>query len=405
MEACGRRTPCYALGVATATEYRPMDSLQSFAEGKLADLEARTLLRRLAPTHRIDGVWVERGGRRLISFSCNDYLGLSHHPKVKAAAAAAIETYGAGAGASRLITGDTPLLSELEARLAAWKGTEAACVFGSGYLANIGIIPTFAGPGDLIIVDELAHACIWAGARLSGAEVLQMRHNDMAHLEALLTEHRPRAKNAMVATDGVFSMDGDLAPLGRMSELALAHDAWLLSDDAHGLGVVAGGRGAVSAFPGAHVPLQMGTLSKAVGAYGGYLCASQAVIDLIKTRSRTIVYSTGLPPAATAAAIAALDIIASDPVLCGEPVRKARIFTAALNLPAAESPIVPLIIGEAGAALEASRILLEQGFLAVPIRPPTVPEGTARLRIAFSAAHPDEAVARLAEAARPLMKA
>jgi 8-amino-7-oxononanoate synthase len=381
-----------------------MDSLQSFAEAKLAELEAKTLKRTLAPTHRLDGVFVERGGRRLISFSCNDYLGLSHDPRVKAAAAAAIETHGAGAGASRLITGDTPLLGALEARLAAWKGTEAACVFGSGYLANTGIIPTFIGPGDLIVIDALAHACIWAGAQLSGAEVVEMRHNDVDHLEALLAARRPRARRAMVATDGVFSMDGDLAPLDRMSEISLVHDAWLLNDDAHGLGVVAGGRGSVHAFPGATVPFQMGTLSKAVGAYGGYLCASQAVIDLIKTRSRTVVYSTGLPPAAAGAAIAALDIIASDPVLCAEPVRKARLFTAALNLPAAESPIVPLIIGEAGAALEASRILLDQGFLAVPIRPPTVPAGTARLRIAFSAAHPDEAVLRLAEASRPLMK-
>jgi 8-amino-7-oxononanoate synthase len=382
-----------------------MDSLQSFAEGKLAELEAKTLRRTLAPTWRIDGVFVERAGRKLISFSCNDYLGLSHDPRVKAAACAAIETYGAGAGASRLITGDTPLLSVLEEKLAAWKRTEAACVFGSGYLANIGIIPTFAGPGDLIVVDELAHACIWAGARLSGAEVLAMRHNDVAHLETLLQVHRPSARRAIVATDGVFSMDGDLAPLDRMSELCLAHDAWLLNDDAHGLGVVAGGRGSVHAFPGAHVPLQMGTLSKAVGAYGGYVCASQAVVDLLKTRSRTVVYSTGLPPGATGAAIAALDIIAGDPVLCGEPVRKARLFTKALNLPEAESPIVPLIIGEAEAALEASRVLLDKGFLAVPIRPPTVPDGTARLRIAFSAAHPDEAVMRLAEAARPLMRA
>jgi 8-amino-7-oxononanoate synthase len=381
-----------------------MDSLQSFAEDKLAELEARTLRRTLAPTHRIDGVFVERGGRKLISFSCNDYLGLSHDPRVKAAAAAAIEAHGAGAGASRLITGDTPLLSELEARLAAWKGTEAACVFGSGYLANTGIIPTFIARGDLIVIDELAHACIWAGAQLSGAKVVEMRHNDVAHLEALLAEHRPGVRRAMVATDGVFSMDGDLAPLDRMSAACLAHDAWLLNDDAHGLGVVAGGRGSVHAFPGARVPFQMGTLSKAVGAYGGYLCASRPVIDLIKTRSRTVVYSTGLPPAAAGAAIAALDIIAADPALCAEPVRKARLFTAALDLPAAESPIVPLIIGEAGAALEASRILFDQGFLAVPIRPPTVPAGTARLRIAFSAAHPDEAVLRLAEASRPLMK-
>jgi 8-amino-7-oxononanoate synthase len=400
----GAGAPCYALRAPPATEDE-MHSLQSFAEGKLAALEARTLKRTLAPTHRTDPVWVERGGRRLLSFSCNDYLGLSHHPAVKAAAAAAIETYGVGAGASRLITGDHPLLSVLEAKLAAWKGTEAACVFGSGYLANSGIIPTFIGPADLVIVDELAHACIWAGAKLSGARVETLRHNDLEHLQALLAAHRASAERALVATDGVFSMDGDLAPLGGMSEICAAHDAWLYSDDAHGLGVVAGGRGSAHVFPQARIPFQMGTLSKAVGGYGGYLCASQAVIDLIKTRSRTVVYSTGLPPSAAAAAIAALDIIASDPELCARPLAKARAFTAALNLPQAQSPIVPVIIGEATAALEASRRLLEEGFLLVPIRPPTVPEGTARLRVAFSAAHPDEEVARLARAVRPLIQA
>lgn len=382
-----------------------MDSLQSFAEGKLDALEARRLKRTLAPTHRVDGVWVERDGERLLSFSCNDYLGLSHHPAVKAAARAAVETYGAGAGASRLITGDTPLLGELERRLAAFKGTEAACVFGSGYLTNAGVIPTLIGPGDLLLIDELAHACIWAGAKLSGAEAVAFRHNDVAHLEDLLLSRRGSARHAMVATDGVFSMDGDLAPLDWLSDLCQAHDAWLLSDDAHGLGVVAGGRGAVHAFAGAVVPLQMGTLSKAVGGYGGYLCASQAVIDLIKTRARTVVYSTGLPPASSAAAIAALDIIASDPSLCARPMAKARAFTEALGLPPATSAIVPVIVGEAMAALEASRTLREQGFLVAPIRPPTVPAGTARLRFAFSAAHPDGEVQRLARAVRPLIGA
>jgi 8-amino-7-oxononanoate synthase len=380
-----------------------MDSLQSFAEGKLAALEARTLRRTLVPTHRVDGVWVERDGERLLSFSCNDYLGLSHHPAVKAAAAAAIETYGVGSAASRLITGDTPLLGVLEARLAAFKGTEAACVFGSGYLTNAGVIPTLAGPGDLILVDELAHSCIWAGAKLSGAQTAAFRHNDVAHLEDLLATRRGAARRVLVATDGVFSMDGDLAPLDRLSAACIAHDAWLLSDDAHGVGVVAGGRGSAQAFPGAYIPLQMGTLSKAVGGYGGYLCASRAVIDLIKTRARTVVYSTGLPPASAAAAIAALDIIAGDPALCALPLAKARAFTAALGLPPAQSAIVPVVLGEAAAALEASRRLREQGFLVAPIRPPTVPEGTARLRIAFSAAHPDEAVTRLAEAVRPLL--
>ena len=252
-----------------------MRSLDEFACGKLAALE-RARLRRTPVVTARDGIFAERGGRRLLSFSCNDYLNLSRHPAIIKAAVEAAQRYGVGAGASRLVTGNHPLYDELESRLARLKGTEAACVFGSGYLANIGIIPALAGSGDLILVDELSHACIHAGAKLSGATVQRYRHGDVAHAEALLAEHRGRHAHALIATDGVFSMDGDLAPLEELSALAKRHDAWLLVDDAHGLGVVGHGRGSVFANGGADVPLQMGTLSKAVGAYGGYLCASQA---------------------------------------------------------------------------------------------------------------------------------
>ncbi|MDB5466469.1 MAG: bioF [Phenylobacterium sp.] len=377
------------------------DTLTAFAQAKMAELEAQSLRRTLRPTHRIDGVWVERGGRRYVSFSCNDYLGLSQHPQVKAAAIAAVETYGAGAGASRLVTGDHPLFERLEARLAALKGAEAACVFGSGYLANAGIIPTFVGRGDLILVDELAHACIWAGAKLAGAETVAFRHNDTDELAAKLAALRPGARRALVATDGVFSMDGDIAPLDQISRVCRAHDAWLLVDDAHGLGVLGGGAGTARLFPEAHVDLQMGTFSKALGGYGAYVCASAAVIDFIKTRARTVIYTTGLPPANAAAALAALDVIAAEPERVAAPLAKARRFTGALNLPQAQSAIVPILLGEAETALAAAADLEAQGLLAVAIRPPTVPAGTARLRLAFSAGHPDEAVDRLVEAVRP----
>src|ERR1700761_1253188 len=215
-----------------------MQSLDRFARSKLVELEKTQRLRALADTVREDGVWVTRDGRRMLSFSCNDYLNLTQHPKVKAAAIAAIEIYGAGSGASRLVTGNHPLFAELERRLAAFKGTEAACVFGSGYLANAGIIPALAGKPDLLLVDELAHACIWAGARLSQARVLRFRHNDVAHAAALLDSHRAGHRHALILTDGVFSMDGDLAPLGALSALAEAHDTWLMTDDAHGIGVL-----------------------------------------------------------------------------------------------------------------------------------------------------------------------
>jgi len=379
-----------------------LSSLDAFASEKLAGLRQRSLLRTLVETTRTDDIWAVRDGRRLLSFSCNDYLNLSHHPAIKAAAIAAVERYGVGSGASRLVTGNHPLFAELEGKLARLKGAEAACVFGSGYLANAGIIPTLTGSSDLVLIDELAHSCMMAGGKLSGGRVLTFRHNDLAHLKALLVQHRTHHRHALIATDGVFSMDGDLAPLHGLAVLAKTHDAWLLSDDAHGIGVVGGGRG--SSFNDgakADVPLQMGTLSKAIGGYGGYLCASQPVIDLIKSRARTFVYSTGLPPASVAAAIAAIDLIETEPAYAALPVAKARLFTRRLNLPEAMSPIVPIVIGDAVAALEASRGLEEQGFLVVAIRPPTVPPGTARLRVAFTALHPDAEVERLADAIRP----
>ncbi len=370
-----------------------MSSLDAFAEQKLAQLDRQSLRRTLTETERTDGLWALRDGRRLMSFSCNDYLGLSHHPLVKAAAIAAIERYGAGAGASRLVTGNHPLFAQLEERLARLKGTEAACVFGSGYLANTGIIPALIGSADIVFIDALSHACIGAGAKLSGGRVEIFRHNDLAHLQELLAARRSDYRHALIATDAVFSMDGDLAPLADMAALAERHDCWLLSDDAHGVGVLDQTRNA-------GVPLQMGTLSKAIGGYGGYLCASSAVIDLIETRARSLIYSTGLPAAAAAAAIAALDIIESDPALAALPLANARRFTRRLGLPEAASPIVPIVIGEADAALLASRLLADEGFLVVAIRPPTVPPGTARLRLAFSALHPEADIYRLADIIR-----
>ncbi|MGH6857070.1 MAG: aminotransferase class I/II-fold pyridoxal phosphate-dependent enzyme, partial [Methylocella sp.] len=282
--------------------------------------------------------------------------------------------------------------------------TEAACVFGSGYLANAGIVPALAGAGDLILIDELAHACIWAGTQLSRARTLVFRHNDVACAETLLNENRARVRNALLVTDGVFSMDGDLAPLRDLAALCAAFDTWLMTDDAHGLGVMGEGRGsAFAAGQSRLVPLQMGTLSKAIGGYGGYLCASRAVIDLMKTRARTLIYSTALPPASVAAAIAGLTIIESEPELTAKPLAKARAFTSRLGLAQAQSPIVPLVIGEPDDALQASDKLAQQGFLVTAIRPPTVPVGTARLRFAFTALHPDEEIARLADTVRALV--
>lgn len=380
-----------------------MDSLEKFAAAKLQELEAQNLRRWLVETGRTEGAIAIRHGRRLISFCCNDYLNLSQHPEVKQAAIAAIREHGAGAGASRLVTGNHPLYRKLESTLARLKGAEDACVFGSGYLANLGIVPVFAGPGDLILADSLSHACLMAGGKLSGAEMLTFRHNDMGHAAELLRTHRSIFRHCLILTDGVFSMDGDLAPVHELAALAREFDAWLMTDDAHGIGVLADGRGS-SFVEGlkADVPLQMGTLSKAVGAYGGYVCGSRSVIDLIRTRARTLIYSTGLPPGAVAAAIAALEIIGREPQLREAPLNRARRFTRALNLPEAQSPIVPLIIGDEARALTASATLEEAGFLVTAIRPPTVPMGTARLRFTFCAAHQDGDIDRLAARLREM---
>ncbi|HUZ67764.1 MAG TPA: 8-amino-7-oxononanoate synthase [Beijerinckiaceae bacterium] len=368
-----------------------MDSLDLFARDKLARLDAQSLRRALVPTERLAGAQAVRRGRRLTSFSCNDYLGLAQDPRVKRAAAEALERYGAGAAASRLVTGDHPPLHALECELARVKGKPSALVFGSGYLANVGIPPALVGAGDLVLLDELSHACMGAGARLSGARVLRFRHNDADHLRGLLREERGGAERALILTERVFSMDGDLAPLADIAALAGDYDAWLLVDDAHGLGVV---EAAVSA------PLEMGTLSKSLGSYGGYLCASEPVIELLKSRARSFVYTTGLPPASAAAALAALQIMRAEPERRARPLELARRFTRAMKLPLAQSAIVPLIVGAAEEAMRLSAELEARGFLVVAIRPPTVPQGAARLRFAFSAAHTDAQVERLIEAMR-----
>ena len=375
-----------------------MKSLDEYARAKLSSMEQRQLRRTLVETDRQDGAIAYRDGRRMVSFSCNDYLNLSHHPDVIRAANEANVRYGVGSGASRLITGNHPMFRDLELRLARLKGAEDACVFGSGYLANMGIIPTLLGPGDLVLADELSHSCILAGSDISKADTFIFRHNDLDHVAALLAEHRAGHLRAMIVTDGVFSMDGDMAPVSALADLAEEYDAWLMTDDAHGVGVVGDGRGSTHALGAAgRVPLQMGTLSKAIGGYGGYLCADKTVIDLMKTRSRTFIYSTGLAPAAAAAAIAANDVIETEPDYVALPLAKASLFAKLAGLPVPESCIVPIVLGDPARTLAASKRLDDAGYIVTAIRPPTVPAGTARLRFTFTAGHDDVDVRRLAD--------
>lgn len=358
-----------------------MPALDNIVSERLKTLAEREQQRVLRDSSRSEGIYVERGGKMFVSFSCNDYLGLSQHSKVIEAAIEATKQYGVGAGASRLITGNHPLYETLEATIAKKKKTEAALVLGSGYLTNVGVIPALVGKGDLIITDKLVHACIIDGAQLSGATLKRFKHNDMVDLERLL-ESRKDYENCLIVTDHVFSMDGDIAPLKAMRALADKYDAWLMVDDAHGLGIIE---------PEAEPHIWMGTLSKAVGAYGGYVAASQKVIDYLITSTRSFIFSTGLPPATIAAATEALKLMS--PELAAKPLALARRFRND-----AQSTIVPVILGEEAAALAKSKSLEAAGLLIQAIRPPTVPAGTSRLRVAFSALHTPEMVDKLVKA-------
>jgi 8-amino-7-oxononanoate synthase len=362
-----------------------MTKLEDYCQQQLRAL-SETNQRRILRETAVDGVCVVQNGTEYLSFSGNDYLGLANHPEVLAAAEAALKRYGAGAGASRLVTGNHPLYAALEDALARSKQAEAALVFGSGYLTNIGVIPALVGRGDIIFADKLVHACLLDGAQLSGATLKRFRHNDAAHLNTLLAEHRGQYTNALILVDHVYSMDGDVAPLAELSALAKARDSWLMVDDAHGLGMVESH---------AEVDVWMGTLSKSAGSYGGYVVAKRAVLDMLVTRARSILFSTGLPPSACAAALASLQVMTREPERGTRSLMLAKRVCDALAIPFMGSAIVPLMLGKETAALAAGEALKAQGILAVAIRPPTVPPGTARLRLTFSAAHTDAQVERL----------
>ena len=373
-----------------------MASLNQHCANALKEAESQHLRRNLrVSTHVGDsGVEIEQEGRRFVSFACNDYLGLRAHPAVIAAGQQALAQVGAGAGASRLVTGNHPLYAPLEAKLAAMKGAEAALVFGSGYLTNLGIIPALLGKGDVIFADKLVHACILDAAQLSGARLMRFKHNDMAHLAALLKEHRAESPNALIVTDHVFSMDGDIAPLAEIAALAELHDCWTMADDAHGLGIVPAA---------AKMDIWMGTLSKAAGGYGGYVTGSHALIDFLVTKARSFVFSTGLPPAICASAVQALTVMEAEPARGARALMLAQHVTRSLGLADAQSAIVPIMLGTPEKALAASEALKQKGLLAVAIRPPTVPPGTARLRLAFSSAHSDAQVDALIAALKEVV--
>jgi 8-amino-7-oxononanoate synthase len=369
---------------------------------RLEELRDRGLYRRLRLISGPQGPHVTLDGQQVLLLCSNDYLGLANHPRVRGAAADAAMRWGAGAGASRLISGTMQPHVRLEERLAKFKGYEASLLFGSGYLANTGTIAALAGRGEVIFSDELNHASIIDGCRLARAETFVYRHGDVEHLAWGLREAGGRA--ALIVTDGVFSMDGDVAPLEQLVELARRHDCRLMVDEAHATGVLGpGGRGSVAgAGLSGEVDLVVGTLGKALGSYGAYVCAKRELTECLVNTARSFIFSTAPPPPVAAAALAALELLESS------PQRIERLHTNAATLRSAlaaqglavgdsQAQIIPVAVGDAGRTMELCERILESGVFAQGIRPPTVPGGSSRLRFTVMSTHRAEELDRAAK--------
>ena len=359
----------------------------------LENLESQHLLRELRVFDSpADAVMIHQG-RPIINFGSNNYLGLTNHPSLKTAAKAAIDQFGVGSGASRLISGTLTPHTTLETALATFKHTEAALTFGSGYMTNIGIIPALADSKDLIFADRLCHASLIDGCRISRANLRVFQHNDPDHLKSLLSK-RPANTRTLIVTEGVFSMDGDLAPLFDIVKLVQDYEAQLLVDDAHGTGIMgSNGKGTVEHFNVNPDSLfQMGTFSKAFGTSGGYVVGTNSFIQYLINTSRSFIYTTAPPPAIAAATQAALEMVGTD------PSRRARLWdnreqlfqglqALGFTLTNTESPILPIILNDPQLAMQMSRKLLDRGVYIPAIRPPTVPRGTSRLRVTVTSEH------------------
>jgi len=369
------------------------------------------LLRRARTIDHAQGPWLETGERRLLGFCSNDYLGLAQHPQLIAAFKRAADDEGVGSTAAHLLCGHRREHAELEEALADWTGRERALLFSTGYMANLGVLQALLGRGDLCVQDKLNHACLLDGAALAGAVLRRYPHGDAAAAARRLASEPGAA--ALLASDGVFSMDGDRAPLRELAALCRREGATLMVDDAHGLGVLGpAGAGSVAeaGLGSREVPVLMATLGKALGSHGAFVAGSAALIEGLAQFARTYVYTTAMPPALAAAALAAVQLARTEDWRRGKLaalVARFRAGAAQLGLPlaASDTPIQPVLLGDAAAALAAAQALETRGLLVVAIRPPTVPAGQARLRITLSAAHDEEHVDRLLDALAALPRA
>jgi 8-amino-7-oxononanoate synthase len=368
-------------------------------EDDLTRIREKDLFRVLTELETGQAPEITIDGKSYILLGSNGYLGLSVDPVVKKAASEALEKYGTGSGGSRLVSGNTDLHHELEDRIARFKKTEAAILFSSGYLANVGTVSSLVGEGDVVYSDELNHASIIDGCRLSKADIKIYQHLDADHLESLLREDSDRKCRKLVVTDTVFSMDGDIAPLPEITGLSEKYGAMLMVDEAHATGVLGRrGSGATEHFGvEARVPVVMGTLSKAVGSLGGYVAGSRRLVDFIRNRVRSYIFDTSLPAPSLAASLAAIDIIEN------EPERRERLWTLirrfksgiegmGLRVMPSDSAIIPVLVGEAAPALRFASVLRERGVYTPAVRPPSVPPGMCRIRVTIMATHTEDQI-------------
>jgi glycine C-acetyltransferase/8-amino-7-oxononanoate synthase len=373
---------------------------------ELHALKSRALLREYKTVESAQGPYIQINGKSYLSFCSNNYLGLANHPKIKQAAIAAIHQYGWGAGASRLVSGDMTLHQELEKKIAEFKGTEAALLFPTGYMANSGALCALVSKGDIVIGDRLNHASIIDGCRQSGATFRIYPHNDISKLESLL-QRSSMYRRRLVVTESVFSMDGDTAPLPEIVDIAKKYDAIIMVDDAHATGVFGRqGKGLVNHYGlEGKIDIIMGSFSKAIGSIGGFIAGGKHLIDFLKNKARPFIYTTALPPAVCAASIAGLTLIQEDTSLIDKLWKNITYLKSQLseflNTLTVESPIVPLIVGSAEDAVNLSMKLYENGILIPAIRPPTVPPGTSRLRISLMATHTEDDIDKLIRTLKP----
>ncbi|HEV3228602.1 MAG TPA: 8-amino-7-oxononanoate synthase [Solirubrobacteraceae bacterium] len=361
-------------------------------EQRLQELRQRGLYRRMRMVSGPQGPRVLLDGKPVLLLCSNNYLGLADHPRVRQAAADAAMRWGVGAGASRLVSGNMTVHRRLEERLADFEGTEASVLFGSGYLANIGMIPALAGEGDVVFSDRLNHASIVDGCRLARAETFVYEHCDTEHLAWGLRQAQDRA--ALIVTDSVFSMDGDVAPLAEIVDLAHHYGARIMVDEAHATGALGpGGRGAIAeaALEG-EVDVVVGTLGKALGSYGAYVCCDSALAHYVVNRARSLIFSTAPPPPAIAGALAALELLEEQPrrvdrLRANADCLRGELAREGFQVSGSSTQIVPLVVGDADSAMRLCEAAIEEGVFAQAIRPPTVPEGTSRLRLAVMASH------------------